>query len=145
MSDVRKVSNCIFCKISNGEIRAKKIFETENAISFLDINPRAPGHSLVIPKKHVITLAELEDKLIVEVFKMTREVVKMLKITLSPDAFSIGINDGKASGQEIPHLHVNIFPRFRDDGGKTVHSIVNNPPSDKISEISEKIKRNTSR
>ena len=134
------MSDCIFCKISNGEIRAEKIYETENAISFLDINPRAPGHSLVIPRKHVMTLAELEDKLIVEVFKMTREVVKILKATLSPDAFSIGINDGKAAGQEIPHLHVNIFPRFKDDGGKPVHFIVNNPPSDKISEISEKIR-----
>jgi len=135
------MNECIFCKISRGEAKAEKIYETENVVSFLDINPRTPGHSLVIPKKHVTTLADLEDELIADLFKTTREVVKILKKALDPDAFSIGINDGRAAGQEIPHLHVNIFPRFKGDGGKPVHYIVNNPPSGKLSEIGEKIRK----
>ena len=134
------MEECIFCKIARGGAKAEKIYEAENVVSFLDINPRAPGHSLVIPKKHVETLADLEDELVADVFKATKKVVMMLKKAIYPDAFIIGINDGKAAGQEIPHLHVNIIPRFEGDGGKPVHSVVNNPPPEEISEIAEKIR-----
>lgn len=135
------MEECIFCKIVRREVKAEKIYEAENVLSFLDINPRAPGHSLVIPKKHVETLADLEDELVADVFKATKKVVLMLKKAIHPDAFIIGINDGRAAGQEIPHLHVNIIPRFRGDGGKPVHGVVDNPPSEEISETAEKIRR----
>lgn len=134
------MEECVFCKIARGEAKAEKIYETENVVSFLDINPRAPGHSLVIPRKHVETLADLESELVADVFKATKKVVLMLKKALGPDAFIIGINDGKVAGQEIPHLHVNVIPRFKGDGGKPVHSVVNNPPSEEVSEMAEKIR-----
>lgn len=135
--------DCIFCKIGKGEVDSEKIFETKNVISFLDINPRAPGHSLVIPKKHVETLPELEDELVSEIFQMTKKVEKLLKNSLAPDAFTIGINDGKAAGQEIPHLHINIIPRFKGDGGGPIHSIVNNPPEEDVSETARKIQKSS--
>ncbi len=135
--------DCIFCKIVQGEIDSEKIHESENVISFLDINPRAPGHSLVIPKKHVKTLPELEDEIISEIFQTTKKVEKTLKNSLNPDAFTIGINDGKAAGQEIPHLHVNIIPRFKDDGGGPIHSVVNNTPEEDITETAEKIRESS--
>jgi histidine triad (HIT) family protein len=134
------MEECIFCKIARREAKAEKIYETENVVCFLDINPRAPGHSLIIPKKHAETLADLENELIADLFKATKRVVVMLKKAINPDAFIIGINDGKAAGQEIPHLHVNIIPRFRGDGGKPVHYVVNNPPSEEVSEMAEKIR-----
>ncbi|MCD6455941.1 MAG: HIT family protein [Methanophagales archaeon] len=130
---------CVFCEIVEGGLKAERIYETEGVLAFLDINPRAPGHSLVIPKKHVSLLADLEDELVAELFIATRETLKILKKALNPDGFNIGINEGKAAGQEIPHLHVNVFPRFRGDGGKPVHSVVNNPPEN-ISEIADKIR-----
>ena len=129
---------CVFCGIVKKEIPARIVYEDEKVMAFLDINPRAPGHSLVIPKKHVSLLADLEDELVAELFIATRETLKILKKALNPDGFNIGINEGKAAGQEIPHLHVNVFPRFRGDGGKPVHSVVNNPPGN-ISEIADKI------
>lgn len=134
------MDECIFCKIVRGDVKSEKVYEDENVLSFLDINPRAPGHSLVIPKKHVETLADLEDELVADLFKATKKVVVMLKKTINPDAFTIGINDGKAAGQEVPHLHVNIIPRFRDDGGKPIHYVVNNPSTEKISEIAERMR-----
>ncbi len=130
---------CVFCKIVEGSLKAERIYETGGVLAFLDINPRAPGHSLVIPKKHVSLLADLEDELVAELFIATREMLKILKKALNPDGFNIGINEGKAAGQEIPHLHVNVFPRFGGDGGKPVHSVVNNPPEN-ISEIAGKIR-----
>lgn len=133
--------DCIFCKIVKGEIDSEKIHETENVISFLDIKPRAPGHSLVIPKKHVKTLPELENELVSEIFQTTKKVEKLLKASLEPDAFTIGINDGEAAGQEIPHLHVNIMPRFEDDGGGPIHSVVSNPPEEDLTKIAGKIRK----
>lgn len=134
------MEDCIFCKIAQGEMESEKIFETENTFSFLDINPRSPGHSLVIPKKHVETLTDLSDDLVGEIFATVKKVENRLKDSLNPDGFTIGINDGKAAGQEVPHLHVNIIPRFEDDGGKPIHAVVNNPPEKEISQVAEKIR-----
>lgn len=134
------MGECIFCKIVEGEIPAENIYETENTIAFLDINPRSPGHTLVIPRKHVEILGELEDNLTLEVFKATRDVMNLLKKSLNPDGFNVGVNDGSAAGQEIPHFHVNIFPRFSGDGGGPIHAVVNNPPSEEVSDTAEKLR-----
>ncbi len=88
-------------------------------------------------------LGDLEDELVTDLFVATKEVMEILKKALDPDAFNIGINDGEASGQEIPHLHVNVLPRFRGDRGKPVQFIVNNPPLEKVSETAEKIRKHT--
>lgn len=136
-----KINDCIFCKIASGKMDSEKIYETEKVVSFLDINPLTPGHSLVIPKKHVEVFSELEDELVGEVFKVTKRVEKALDSALNPDGFTIGINDGKAAGQEIPHLHINILPRFKNDRGGSIHTIVKNPPEEEISEIAEKVKK----
>ncbi|KXA91230.1 hypothetical protein AKJ57_02025 [candidate division MSBL1 archaeon SCGC-AAA259A05] len=135
------MENCIFCKIVDGKIESEKIYETASIISFLDINPKAPGHSLVIPKEHVEILTELEDELACEIFKVTKRVEEMLKESLDADAFTIGINDGKAAGQEIPHLHINVLPRFMGNGGKPIHSVVKNPPKEEVPKIAEKIRK----
>lgn len=137
------MGDCIFCKIVKGEIDSEKIHETENIISFLDANPRAPGHSLVIPKKHVERVGQLEDQLASELFIAVRRVEKILKSSLDPDAFTIGINDGEAAGQEIPHLHVNVIPRFFGDGGGPIHAVIENPPEKEISHIAEEIRKNS--
>lgn len=137
------MEDCIFCKIAQGEMESEKIFETENTFSFLDINPRSLGHSLVIPKKHVETLTDLRGDLVGEIFATVKKVENMLKDSLNPDGFTIGINDGEAAGQEVPHLHVNIIPRFEDDDGKPIHAVVNNPPEKEISQVAEKIRRNS--
>jgi len=134
------MNDCIFCKIARDEAKAEKLFETEKSVAFLDIQPRSPGHTLVIPKKHVVTITDLEDEDIAEVFKTTRAVVQILKKALDPDGFNIGINDGRFAGQDVMHLHVNIFPRYAGDGGKSIHSIVYNPLSEDISETAARIR-----
>ena len=121
-------------------MKAERIYETENVVSFLDINPKSVGHSLVIPKKHVPVLAELENELVFAVAGATKEVVKILKGAIHPDAFTIGINDGKEAGQEIPHLHINVIPRFKGDKGKPVQYLVNNQPTEGISDIAQRIR-----
>lgn len=135
------MENCIFCKIIRQEIPSEIIHETDNAIAFLDVNPRAPGHTLVIPKTHAEGLADLDKGLVGEIFLAVKHVEKLLKDALKPDAFTIGINEGAAAGQEIPHLHVNIIPRFKNDGGSSVHSVVNNPPDKELRKIAASIRQ----
>lgn len=134
------MDECIFCRIVRKEASAEIILETDHAISFLDIEPRSIGHSLVIPKRHAVRLAALDDNEIADVSRMTRDVVKALEKALKPDAFTIGINDGEEAGQVIAHLHVNIIPRFRGDGGKAIHSVVHNPPKEEIRNTAERVR-----
>lgn len=134
------MTECVFCKIVRGEEEAETIYESEKVISFMDANPRAPGHALVIPKEHAELLAELEDESAGELLKVAKKVSLMIRRALDPDGLNIGINDGEAAGQVIPHLHMNIIPRFEGDGGQPIQAIVENPPSEEISEIAEKIR-----
>jgi histidine triad (HIT) family protein len=137
---VPEMNSCIFCKIVEGKASAEKIYETESIVSFLDVRPKALGHSLVIPKKHVEVLTDLEDELIVSLARAVKEVEHLLKKSLHPDAFTIGINDGSEAGQEIPHLHVNIIPRYSGDRGTPIQHVVNNPPTENISDTAKKIR-----
>jgi len=133
------MAECIFCRIARKEGSAERILETEHVVSFLDIQPKSLGHTLVMPKRHATRLADLSNELVSEVFKATRDVVNMLEKALKPDAFTIGINDGEEAGQEIPHLHVNVIPRFRGDGARAIHSVVHNPPREDITQTAERI------
>lgn len=100
------MADCIFCKITNKEIPSNLVFENENIVAFNDINPCAPVHILVIPKKHVESLNELEDKnLMAELLSGVKEVTKKLNIK----DFRTVINTGKGAGQEVFHIHLHII------------------------------------
>lgn len=132
---------CLFCKIGKGEIPSQKIYEDESAFAFLDISPCAPGHTMVIPKTHFETITELPDEKLTSFFKAVKEVIVMIEKTLNPNGFTLGINHGKASGQAIDHLHFHIIPRWSDDKGNSIHSVVRNQPKEELREIGEKIRQ----
>lgn len=119
----------MFCKIVQGEIKGDIIYEDEKAMALLDINPRAPGHAFVIPKKHFENLLEVPDGELGGIFLAVKNTAEKLKEKMKADALSIGINNGRVSGQEIDHLHIHIMPRFKGDGGNSCQSIVANIPS----------------
>ena len=132
--------NCIFCKIAAGEILSEKVYEDEHAFAFLDIEPRVPGHTMVILKKHAENILEVPQEDIGPYFTAVQRVVGMVKKALSPDGFTLGINHGKVSGQTVDHLHFHIMPRWKDDGGRSIHSVVSNPPKEDLKTIGEKIR-----
>ena len=132
--------DCLFCKIGKKEISAEFVYEDEHAFGILDINPIAPGHSMIIPKVHSENLLDLPDVEIAGVFSAAKKMTKILKDVFSPAGFTIGINHGKVSGQVIDHLHIHIIPRFDGDGGKSVHSVVNNSPKESVAEIANRIR-----
>ena len=106
---------CIFCKIVQGEIPCYKIYEDENNIAFLDISPRTKGHSLVIPKKHSDTLDSISQGDYIALSLAVTKVAHLLKSKLSADGYNIFCNNGTVAGQEVPHTHFHIFPRFADN------------------------------
>ena len=119
--------DCIFCKIANGTIPTKKLYETQNSLAFLDAFPLARGHTLVIPKNHygkVQDMNEFDNKDLFETVRIMSG--KLESISLST---LIAIHNGKESGQEIPHVHVHIIPRTSSDGAGPVHSMFSKRPS----------------
>jgi diadenosine tetraphosphate (Ap4A) HIT family hydrolase len=102
--------NCLFCKIINGEIPAKKVYETETVLVFEDIAPLAPIHLLIIPKIHFSNINELDQNkapVMADLFLAAQEVAKDKKI--SEQGYRLIINNGPAAGQEIFHLHLHLL------------------------------------
>ena len=101
---------CIFCKIVSKEIPAQIVYENDTVLAFNDINPVAPEHILVIPKKHIASLDDIsyDDKDISSaMLEAAKDIAKMKK--LSEDGYRVIINNGSAAGQEVFHLHLHIL------------------------------------
>jgi len=120
------MSDCLFCKIADKEMKGDVVYEDEAVMALLDINPRAPGHVFVIPKKHYQDLLAVPDEEMGKIFSAVKKIGEKIKEKTRADALTIGINNGRVSGQEIDHLHIHIIPRFKGDGGGSLQSIVNN-------------------
>ena len=104
------MDNCIFCKIINGEIPAKKIYEDDIVICFLDINPVKTGHTLIIPKKHFENIFDCDDLYLSEVIKAVKLIANHYK-SLGFKAVNILNASGKEAEQSVFHLHFHILPK----------------------------------
>lgn len=133
------ITECLFCKIINKEIPAQIVFEDEDTIGILDIKPRSLAHTMILPKVHAENILDLSADQLVKVFNTVKTITQKLKEVFQPDGFTIGINHGRASGQMVDHLHIHIIPRWRSDGGGSIHSVVNNPPALSLEEVKNKI------
>ncbi len=109
------MDQCIFCKIARGEIPSYKIYEDENFLAFLDINPINPGHTLVIPKEHYKTITDAPKSVWADLMSLVWEITLKIQQTIDPDGINIVQNNNEQAGQEVPHIHVHIIPRFGGD------------------------------
>jgi histidine triad (HIT) family protein len=109
------MENCIFCKIARGDIPSKKTYEDEKVLAFLDINPKATGHTLLIPKKHYRWFQDLPDDLYHELFAVVKEMVPQLKKEYGAEYIHLSI-----VGKDVPHTHVHLIPRKLDDHGQEI-------------------------
>lgn len=114
----------IFERIIDGDIPGEIVHETETAAAFLDANPLAPGHTLVVPKEPYERLRDAPPEVSTGVFELVHTLAPAIEDAVDADALTIGANDGTAAGQEVPHLHVHLVPRFDGDGGGSIHSAV---------------------
>lgn len=110
--------SCIFCKIVSGEVPAKKVYEDDETIAFLDIQPVNPGHTLVIPKDHFENIYTTPVLTWARVQMTTQKVALAIKNSLDADGINLIMNNESAGGQVVPHAHVHIIPRHNEDGLK---------------------------
>ncbi len=110
------VGSCIFCAIVAGEAEAFVIGSSPTAVAFLDIAPLSRGHTLVVPTRHVTDLLEGGADVLHEVAPLVEETARLLVGRLGADGLNLFQSTGTAAGQEVPHFHVHLVPRWRDDG-----------------------------
>ena len=108
---------CIFCRIADHELPASIIYEDDRTMVFLDIQPINPGHLLVIPKKHADSLRDLPAEDAAQIMQVGQLMDQALrKSNLRCEGVNLFLADGRAAGQEVHHVHLHVFPRFRGDG-----------------------------
>ena len=105
------MESCIFCKIIAGEIPSDKIYEDEYTLAFLDARPSAPGHTLVVPKKHVENIFDADDETLSRVLHTVRIVAPAVRDAVGGHGVHVNSNHGAAAGQIVSHLHFHIIPR----------------------------------
>lgn len=116
--------NCTFCRIVAGKLPAEIVYEDQQVMAFLDANPLNPGHTLVIPKAHVESLSELPEEACGPLLSTAVRVARAAREALGAAGVNLVVNDGRAAGQAIPHLHLHVIPRFPGDGGGSFHSLL---------------------
>ena len=111
-------SDCIFCRIAAQEIPSVRVYEDANTLAFMDINPVASGHTLVIPKQHWPNLFEMPDAQLGYVSSTARRVAAGVQKALNPDGVSLIQANGKGAAQSVLHFHIHIVPRTLGDNLK---------------------------
>lgn len=110
------MSDCIFCRIVAGEIPSTVLYEDDDILVFMDIGPIIKGHALVIPKTHYDLVTDTPDEVAARLHTVAKRVAQAQMNGLAADGVNIMQNNGKAAGQEVPHMHIHVIPRFKGDG-----------------------------
>jgi len=109
--------NCVYC--DSADVQARKISENQFAWAVPTNMPITPGHTLVLPKRHVAALAELSNEELIGIFSLALAVEKALTMSFGAAGFNCAFNQGEVAGQSIPHFHLHIVPRTAGDSGIT--------------------------
>ncbi len=132
------MEDCIFCKVIKKEVPGYFIFEDEDVVSFLDIFGSVEGHLMVVPKRHGLSILDYSEEELGKVMSGVKKAAEKLKKAYNCDSITIGINHLEKKG--APHLHVHLIPRFDDDGGKVIQSMVKKEIKEALETIAKKIR-----
>lgn len=110
-----KKEDCIFCKIANGEIPSKTLYEDGDFRVILDLGPATRGHALILPREHADNLYELPEDTAAKVFVLAKKMATKMTERLHCDGLNIVQNNGEAAGQTVRHFHMHLIPRYEDD------------------------------
>jgi histidine triad (HIT) family protein len=134
------MNNCIFCKIIKKEIPATVVFEDDDVLAFMDIGPIIKGHTLVIPKNHYDPITETPDDILAKLHITAKKIATAQMNAFGADGVNIMQNNGKASGQEVEHIHVHVIPRFDDDGHQWNWNVKKYDDFDEMNELADKLR-----
>ena len=130
--------NCIFCKIANGEIPSKTIYEDEMFRVILDLGPAAKGHALILPKDHYKDLYELPENTASHVMLLAKKMAAQMTDRLHCDGFNLVQNNGETAGQTVMHFHMHLIPRYKNDNQK-IGWTPGEPSQEELEEIRNQI------
>ena len=133
-----KNESCIFCKIANGEIPSKTLYEDEKFRVFLDLGPATKGHALILPKDHFANLYELPEEEAKDVIVMAKKMAAKMTEKLGCDGFNLVQNNGEVAGQTVFHFHMHLIPRYKEDGQKIGWN-PGSPSQEELEEIKNQI------
>ncbi|MBW8349643.1 HIT family protein [Bacillus sp. IITD106] len=111
------MSDCIFCKIINGELPSAKVFENDDVLAFLDISQITKGHTLVIPKVHNENVYDLPEDTASKLFEVVPEIARAIKEEFQPVGLNVLNNNGAFAGQAVFHYHLHLIPRYDENDG----------------------------
>ena len=110
-------ADCIFCRIAARQAQGHYVYQDERCTAFLDVSPFNPGHTLVVPNQHFARLADLPPDVGAHLFKVGSRISRAIAdSSLRSDGFNLFLSDGECAGQEVPHIHLHVLPRFEQDG-----------------------------
>ncbi|EDK42212.1 HIT family protein [Acetobacter pasteurianus] len=138
-------ASCIFCKIIKGEIPSLKLIETKLSYSFLDIQPTAEGHVLVIPKYHGAKLHNIPDEYLSDILPVVKKLTHVLKLddnnTPEGEGYNILQNNGRIAHQVVDHVHFHLIPKRDEETGLGVGWPAQETNFDKLNKLHEKLKK----
>ena len=137
-----KKEDCIFCKIANGEIPSKTLYEDGDFRVILDLGPATRGHALILPREHADNLYELPEDTAAKVFVLAKKMATKMTEKLHCDGLNIVQNNGEAAGQTVHHYHVHIVPRKNGDDVTMTFGSFPKPSDEEMAAIKDKIKEN---
>lgn len=108
---------CVFCKIANHEIPSNAVYEDDQVLAFLDINPVTKGHTLIIPKQHYDNFSNCDGDIVKHIHEVSKKLVKHYQPILKPNGFNLLSNMNAAAGQSVFHVHFHLIPRYDENDG----------------------------
>ncbi len=133
--------SCIFCRIVADEIPAEIVARDGDVTAVLDVEPLADGHVLLVPTAHVATIEDLPEAAAATLFGAVRRLAGPVRTAVGAPGTTIGVNNGEATGQTVPHVHVHIVPRWPNDGAGSVHTIFRPGARRPVAEVGAAIRK----
>lgn len=133
-----KNDDCIFCKIANGEIPSRTIYEDQLFRVILDLSPATRGHALILPKAHSTNLYDLPEETASAVLVLAKKLALIMRERLGCDGLNLIQNNGETAGQTVSHFHLHMIPRYEDDGQK-IGWIPGKPSQEELDEVRKKL------
>ena len=135
------MNGCVFCDSIAGRAEVSLVHEDAETVAFLDIRPINPGHLLVVPKRHAPFLADLDPTLGGHLFQVALRMEQAIRRSgVRCEGINLFLADGEAAGQEIFHVHLHVFPRFRGDGFRIVDDCPTTPPRAELDELAVRLR-----
>lgn len=134
------IDDCVFCKIIRDEIPSCKLYEDDQVLVFLDIAPFNSGHALVVPKDHHHSITTLPAEYHAKIMEAATKTAVAQMRTLKAEGFNLVLNNGRCAGQEVPHVHLHVIPRFVDDQPIFKASKKKYDSTEEMQKIAEKIR-----